>query len=219
MQFVFFSDYLYNIYIINMIGDFMRTQNDIETLANDAIAIVEKTIKPYNRHLHPILRPILINARAKHRLGQCTIRTSFGVTTAIIQLSALLLEDNVPDNYVLETLVHEVLHAVYGCHGHTGDWRRFANIINKEYNYLNITARASMQELEANGVPTEQLTRQKDYKYAVMCNGCGQTIRRTKLSKIITNPENYRCGNCGGTFHKVDLANNQTRKVLNNFNI
>lgn len=190
----------------------MRTQNDIEILANEAIVIVEKTIRPYNRHLHPILRPILINTRAKHRLGQCTIKNDLGNTKAIIQISSLLLDDNVPDNYVLETLVHEVLHAVHGCHGHTGDWRRFANLINKEYNYLNITARATMEELEANGVPTEQFTRQKDYKYAVMCEGCGQTIRRTKPSKLITNPEYYRCGNCGNKFHRVDLANSQARK-------
>ncbi len=81
------------------------------------------------------IRNIEINTRAKSRWGQCkTVKT--GVFD--IEISARLLDDNVDDLAAKNTIIHELLHTVKGCHGHTGKWKILAEYVNKKFTQYNI---------------------------------------------------------------------------------
>lgn len=69
------------------------------------------------------IRNIEINTRAKCRWGLCRTVKS-GVFD--IEISSRLLEDNVEDIVTKNTIIHELLHTVRGCHGHTGKWKVLA---------------------------------------------------------------------------------------------
>ena len=40
-------------------------------------------------------------------------------------------------------------------------------------------------------------------KWWVTCRDCGARLARYRRSKLVTQPERYRCGDCGGEFHVV----------------
>lgn len=76
---------------------------------------------------------IKINTRAKKRWGLC----SYFSDGFIIEISSSLLQDNVSENALIDTLMHEVLHTVDGCMNHGKKWKECAKIINSRYG-LNI---------------------------------------------------------------------------------
>lgn len=142
------------------------------------------------------IRNIEINIRAKSRWGLCRTVKS-GVYD--IEISSRLLEDNVKDIVTKNTIIHELLHTVKGCHGHTGKWKVLAEYVNKKLPQYNIKRTARSEE---KGIETE--AKEPTYRYAVQCTKCGQIIRRQKMSKLIQHPQRYRCAKCGG---KLKLVN------------
>ena len=69
-----------------------------------------------------------VNTRAKARWGYC-VKVSKGLFD--IQIAAALLQDDVDDQAVKDTIVHELLHTIPGCFKHTGKWKQYAETINK----------------------------------------------------------------------------------------
>ena len=130
-----------------------------------------------------------INSRAIKRWGQCKKRND----NFIISISSKLLEDSV-DNKALETTVlHELLHTVEGCLNHGNKWQNVANRVNSRYGY-NIKRTTSSEEKGIERTP---------YTYMVKCKDCGCEIGRYKMSSVISHPQNYRCGSCGGKLERV----------------
>ena len=74
----------------------------------------------------------VINSRAKSRWGLCK---KTGINTFEIQIAERLLGDDVSDLACKDTIVHEILHTCRGCHGHTGLWKSYADLMNRTYGY------------------------------------------------------------------------------------
>jgi len=70
-----------------------------------------------------------INTRAKSRWGQCK---QVGNSVFEINISQQLLQDNITDQAVKDTILHELLHTIDGCMGHKGKWKELAAKVNKE---------------------------------------------------------------------------------------
>lgn len=138
-----------------------------------------------------------INTRAKTRWGQCKKRMGNYGCEYEIEISSRLLEDEVPVQSLKNTLIHELLHTCEGCMNHGTMWKKYADIMNKQYGY-NITRVNSAENL---GVPIE--IGAMKYKYIITCKCCGQTIRRQKMSRFVQHPNRWTCGKCNTSDWKV----------------
>lgn len=132
-----------------------------------------------------------INTRAKCRWGQCTINKRTG--ECIIDISYQLLNDErVSEKSCKETIIHEILHTCKGVKGHTGLWKRYAEIMNSKYGY-NIKRVSSHEE---KGLE-EHISKSLPYRYMFECKYCGQKINKKKKCKFTKYYRLYGCGRCG----------------------
>lgn len=136
-----------------------------------------------------------VNTRAKNRWGQCRKLPNGDFS---INISSVLLEDDVDIQSVETTVLHELLHSVKGVKGHGPEWKRLADKVNKAYGY-NIKRCTSSEE---KGIAPIQTT-PKTVKHKFVCTDCGQTIERLKESKFTKDYNKYRCGVCHGKFEKI----------------
>ena len=137
---------------------------------------------PISDHIHPHVR---INQRATGRFGACFSNKRSG--TFLIEISDMLLQAS--EKVCCQTLAHEVLHTCHGCQNHKKRWHRYADMMNQAYGYT-IRRTDSPERL---GVESKAVVR-----YVVVCTICGAEIPRSRKSKLILHPEDYRCAKCGG---------------------
>ena len=136
-----------------------------------------------------------VNTRAQKRWGQCK---NEGHGYYSINISARLLADDVDDQAAKNTILHELLHSVKGCKGHTGLWKELATKVNYRLPQYTIKRTTSCDE---KGI--EPVVRVKTNRYAICCVDCSHEYIRERLTKIIQNPGRYRCGHCGGRLERV----------------
>jgi len=132
----------------------------------------------------------VINTRAKCRWGQCK---QIAPGEFVISIANRLLQDTVSDQAAKNTILHELLHTVKGCHGHKGQWKELAAKVNRRLPQYTIKRTTSYEEKGLEYKPKARTNR-----YAVKCIQCGNEFYREKESKLIQHPEKYRCGSCGG---------------------
>lgn len=122
-----------------------------------------------------------LNHRAKKRLGLCK-KVGNAYT---IEISAFL---NEADEKAVETvLYHELLHTCRGCMDHGALWKKYAALLGESLG-LSIT-RCTKVEGEVG---------KAFQNYSITCQGCGYVFYRQRKSKVIQNPQWYRCSHCGG---------------------
>ena len=137
---------------------------------------------------------IKINTRAKSRWGKCSYNRL--TDTYTIEISDMLVADNVSDMALANTLAHEMLHTVKGCMNHGKEWKRLADIMNAEYGY-NIQRATSASE---KGIKEAESTRKEEtYHYIIHCENCNATWRYMRYCSIVKACEKNKakCG-CGG---------------------
>ena len=135
-----------------------------------------------------------VNTRAKARWGYC-VKVSKGLFD--IQIAAALLQDDVDDQAVKDTIVHELLHTIPGCFKHTGKWKQYANTINRLLPQYKIKRGSSYEE---KGL--EDLRPKPQCRYILKCLRCGSEIGRQRMSAAVEHPEHYRC-KCGGRLTRI----------------
>ena len=138
---------------------------------------------------------VTVNTRAKNRWGQCK-KVPGGFK---ININADLLNESITksDEGLINTLIHEILHTCEGCLNHGKKWKDLAFKVNLFYGY-NIKRTSSSEE---KGVP--ETLKKVYYKYAVQCTCCNQITKRQKMSKVVSHPEYFRCGLCGGSLKRI----------------
>ena len=135
-----------------------------------------------------------VNTRAKARWGYY-VKVSKGLFD--IQIAAALLQDDVDDQAVKDTIVHELLHTIPGCFKHTGKWKQYANTINRLLPQYKIKRGSSYEE---KGL--EDLRPKPQCRYILKCLRCGSEIGRQRMSAAVEHPEHYRC-KCGGRLTRI----------------
>lgn len=133
---------------------------------------------------------IEVNYRAKTRWGQC--RKKNGSYT--ININSRLLEDDILEDKVMSTVLHELLHTVNGCMNHGHKWQSLAELINDCYSCYDITRTTSYDFF---GISREE--RLNDFKYTIRCEKCGQVLHRHKMF----DTHRYSCGRCHTNSWKV----------------
>lgn len=167
---------------------------NVYTLLDDAKAILDDLNIPYGT-----IYRVTINSRAQSRWGRCTYNARYDNYT--IEISSRLLTDDVTYEAAMDTMIHEVLHAYRTHMSHTGEWKRCAELINKEYPQYNIKRCTSNKE---KGIEPSIST----YKYKVVCNYCGTVNyyrKETKIVRMLKHYPNYcKCTVCKGHSFKVE---------------
>ena len=133
------------------------------------------------------------NTRAKNRWGQC--RTVPGGYT--ININASLLDERNPEEGLIDTIFHELLHTCKGCMNHGVEWKKMADKVNRAYG-LNIKRANSAEE---KGVADE--TRPGMVRHRFVCVGCGAVVNRQRESQFTKHYKDYRCSRCHSEFRKV----------------
>lgn len=127
------------------------------------------------------------NSRAKRRLGCCKKRVDRGKANYEIEISTMLEDET--DRQIKEIIHHELLHTCKGCLNHGQKWKSQAARVNQIFGY-HIKTTAEITDSED--------IEEKQYKYVIKCSECGNTGYRMKKSRVVKQPENYRCSKCGG---------------------
>lgn len=160
-------------------------QQELNSLLAEMAEALRNLGIPLSGHISPT---VLVNSRAKRRLGCCYYRD--GVYE--IEVSASLLEQPEP---LRQTLAHELLHTCRGCRNHGEKWKGYAAKVNEALGY-------SIQRLApAEGESPERL-RQEKLRYVLECQSCGAKICRSRISKAVKQPWHYRC-KCGGKLKRI----------------
>ena len=146
---------------------------------------------------------ITINNRLKTSWGLCRKRVINGEKVFVIELNRYLFDGS--DEAVMNTLLHELIHTCYNSFNHGKTWQRYAAKVNTKYGYhIKRTENCEANEVEP----------QKIFKYFVKCKKCGNLIGKTRLCKVITNPERYRCAKCKGELERFFSYNSSEERRL-----
>jgi len=139
-----------------------------------------------------ILEDVIVNNRAKTRFGCCK-KYKNGY---MIEVSSAIA--NGPETSLLLILAHEILHTCPNCQNHSKIWKAHAEAMNNTYGY-KIKRTSNPEEL---GIIMESLLkRNNSVNYVLICRDCGQVIKRTRKSRLVTHTQQYRC-KCGGKIER-----------------
>lgn len=99
------------------------------------------------------------------------------------------------DSIIKNTIMHEMIHCLPYCNNHGKEFKKYANLINTNYNYNISRVGNRKDDYEKSNIEFKE---EKKYNYKIICKGCGQEFYRQRLNKNFTRK--YRCGKCGGKF-------------------
>lgn len=108
-----------------------------------------------------------------------------------IEISKWVME--LDESIIKNTIIHELIHCLPNCNNHGKFFKAYANIINTKLGY-NITRAGNKKEdyIKSN----IEYKDEKQYKYIIECEKCGQIFYRKRLQKNFINK--YRCSKCLG---------------------
>lgn len=148
---------------------------------SDCVSICEKHKIPIADVIH-----IEVNSRAKKRWGLCTKNSNESFT---IQISDRLLKDDVSEEATFNTMIHELIHTCPNCMNHGKEWKKWAEVINKNTNY-NIKRTTSCAE---KGVENPIATMPR---YIVKCTNCFSEWYYDRAGRVIKNIGRCKCPYC-----------------------
>lgn len=168
---------------------------DINIMLQDALDIAESLNIEVG-----VITGIKWNSRLRTVWGKCfRIHERFTKETMYrIELNPVLNNDKVSWDDAMNTVIHEVLHCHEDRFCHTGEWKRCAELVNREYPFYHIERTTSAEE---KGV-ADIIGKNQRYKYKVYCSKCGYTDKYQREGRIIKalkrNPTSCKCP-CGNT--------------------
>lgn len=106
------------------------------------------------------------------------------------------------DKDFVTTAVHELGHVLYWQDSHKGQWKVFAERMNKKYG-LNVsrvnlyTNDDGMEIVQANSMATN------GKEYILRCKECGKLIVRHRMSRVVEHPEMFRHDMDNGKLERI----------------
>ena len=133
----------------------------------------------------------IVDVRVNPRLYRCLGRCKKTPKGFEIEISENILL-NAPEHDVKRTIAHEIIHTFPKCQNHGDEFKKYANIINRRYNY-GISRVNKVEWLEGND---------EAYKYILQCKKCGAKFYYHRLGPAVTRPSDFHC-KCGGDLKRV----------------
>lgn len=114
------------------------------------------------------------NPRLTATWGRCKRLTEY---TYRVEVKSRLLEQDVPHEVLMNTVLHELLHTCKGCMNHGAQFKRYAARLNAQG--WNVATYVTAEEREA--VPEPEAT----YKYRATCCSCGQAWSYQRRGAVV----------------------------------
>ena len=134
------------------------------------------------------IESVRVNNRLTACWGRCRHNKRTG--TYSIEFSGRIMSDEMEYEATMNTIIHEFLHAGKNRMCHTSEWKRLANLVNREYPQFNITRCTSAEE---KGVAERVQT----YNYIVRCPECGRESKYQRAGNVVRamrrNARSCRC--------------------------
>ena len=134
---------------------------------------------------------LVINTRFKRKWGQCSYNRRTGEFK--ISISYKLFGDDAPEMGLLQTVVHELLHTCDGCLNHGELWKKYAGMVNAEFN-LGVKRCNSAEEKGLSNDDYEY--HPESVKYQLRCPNCGHIYKRKRMCYPVQHPEKCGCSKC-----------------------
>ena len=179
-----------------------KLNRKLQTVFTECIDEMNAIEIPFGR-----ITEVTVNYRAKNRWGQCCRKFDVYGFVYTININCDLCHPEASERGLKETIIHEILHTCPDCMCHTGEWKRFADLVNDCYGY-NVK-RANTSEDKGMDAFYEQhaelAKRHKPmYKYTIRCKNCGKIVgKKQKACKITRYPQCYRCASCYGNLEVI----------------
>lgn len=144
----------------------------------------------------------LSSGRMKKTWGLCTTYANRDYTE--IKIATFLLQDDVEEKQLRQTIYHELAHAIDNNeHGHNKEWQKIADDISDCYN-MDIQQYCTQEEIKSlkHTVMYQQKCERK--KFVVVCKECKKVHSRYgyRAPKWYAHPNNYKC-KCGGELKRA----------------
>lgn len=128
---------------------------------------------------------VKVNSRAKKRWGLCTLECQ---DEYVIEISNRLLDDSISEEATFNTMIHELLHTCPNCMNHGKEWKKWADVINRNTKY-NIKRTTSCAEKGIESVS-------RFPKYTVTCDICNAEWHYNRAGNVIQNLNRCKCPYC-----------------------
>jgi predicted SprT family Zn-dependent metalloprotease len=140
--------------------------------------------------------PIVISNRMTKTMGQYT-SNSRTFKPIKFTFAKILLSGIYPKNVVKDTIIHEY------CHFYTNSY--YKKICNHDYRFKTTCRKAGIDDETYFTYNSETVSnmKEKTSKYILKCVNCGHKYYRDRVSKLITDIEDYRCAECGGRLKRI----------------
>ena len=113
-----------------------------------------------------------------------------------IEISPWVIELN--EEIIKNTIMHELIHCMPYCLNHGKEFKKYAQIINKELSHEITRTGNKKEDFKKSNV---EYIENNEYKYKIQCKECGQIYYRKRLEKNFT--KKYRCGKCRGKLELI----------------
>lgn len=160
---------------------------------------LEAVLRECERKLEAIHIPFNKNVAVK--VGKLR-RGSWGAyrkSENIIILDSVFADDRMQIFATENVMLHELLHTCNDCMSHSGLWKRYAQIVNRTYQY-KIKRCSDYKPYMNEELLGEFMQR---FKYVARCEGCGTYVTQVRISDFIRNMDQYRCSACKGKFKRI----------------
>lgn len=129
------------------------------------------------------------NSRFTSTWGRCRKTSRY---TYEIEINSRLLENDVPPEVLMNTMLHELIHTCKNCMDHREVFKRYAARLNR----IGWDIQTYVSEAEYKAVPSDPVI----YRYRVTCNDCGEVWNYSKRGAVVRslqrNPKSCTC-HCG----------------------
>lgn len=163
---------------------------DLEKIGRECIRDLEAINYEFPKRIR-----FIASGRMKKTWGTCTTYLSRDYTD--IKIATFLLQDDVEEKQLRQTIYHELAHAIDNNeHGHDREWKMIADDISDCYN-MDIQRYCTKEEITS--LKSTEMYKDLRKKYVCRCNSCGKEHYRYgyRAPRWYTHPQNYHC-RCGG---------------------
>lgn len=172
----------------------MFTQKEL----NDAIALCKSQLKELGYEVPSITKYRTTN-RMTRALGNCA--TSYSRSLRQFTSIVITLSNDLTPKIMPNTLMHEMIHAIYPFDKHGYQFQKVAHEVNQAFGY-HISTYTSGESKDI----IKEVRQEKNKLVTLECVNCGTQSRLSPRSRTINNALNglCRCNHCqGSTFKKV----------------
>lgn len=152
------------------------------------------------KEIQEVKHILSLDLRGTKTYGRCKKMTS-NALEATIYLNKTYA-DSTTIQRIKNTIMHELIHSIKGCSGHTGLWKQIAEIVSyRSQGKYDIKRLSTSCPDFRDTIIHEKGPQFKKYKYIITCTNCHKEFKYEREGQVVKNfkrgrSSGYRCPTC-----------------------